>query len=378
MKKKIISFALAVAMAFGFAALPADVCEQPVGVTVSAAEPGTLPAPQNVTAKAGDGKVTLTWKAVRDADAYRVYMYDSATKKYKKVTSTKKTTVTVSKLTNGKTYKFKVAAMVALPDSYKVGKTSAAVSVTPKKGESSTSTGAAMKMKKTTLNPDKMLGTWEYYDFSTEITYVNGTKYDPTHKGSDNSTLVRRFCAIATNYVVAIVNNDLDDNDADMYIYKINNGTLIPRNKDYSVGNLKYKIYSYGSHYFMFIQWKNKYSYIYKFVPTPEYEKVTGTQELEGDWKCVDYLLMSVTDPDLTNYNPDKTAYPYQKYFKKIQIKKASAYITFYEGTTQKYKISGPEIGGCPYKLYRINDELYLFLQWQTEDGDYTYVFKKS
>lgn len=69
-------------------------------------------APKNVTAKAGDGKVTLSWDAVKDAMYYTVYCYTSKTAtKADSSDITFDTTLTFSPLDNNTTYYFRVTAM---------------------------------------------------------------------------------------------------------------------------------------------------------------------------------------------------------------------------------------------------------------------------
>ncbi|MCQ2463222.1 MAG: fibronectin type III domain-containing protein, partial [Clostridia bacterium] len=59
---------------------------------------------------AGAASVTLTWNKAYGASGYKVYKYNSTKKKYVELTKTAKNTVTVSSLSAGKTYKFKVCA----------------------------------------------------------------------------------------------------------------------------------------------------------------------------------------------------------------------------------------------------------------------------
>lgn len=56
----------------------------------------------------GSGKVYLSWDKSKNAIGYVLYQYNSKTKKYDRVTSSKKTSMTVSGLKNGTTYKFKI------------------------------------------------------------------------------------------------------------------------------------------------------------------------------------------------------------------------------------------------------------------------------
>ena len=68
--------------------------------------------------------VTLLWNEVEGADAYKVYIYDAAQKKYVGYRKVKGTQCTVKGLSAGKTYRFKVAAMKKDGNKYKVGKKS--------------------------------------------------------------------------------------------------------------------------------------------------------------------------------------------------------------------------------------------------------------
>ncbi len=76
-------------------------------ITVKPATPKMTTASKTKTA------VRINWKAV-SCDGYRIYMYDSSTKKYKyiKTVSSSKTTYRISGLKSGTAYKFKVRAYV--------------------------------------------------------------------------------------------------------------------------------------------------------------------------------------------------------------------------------------------------------------------------
>lgn len=71
-------------------------------------------APANVTsfkaAKAGNGKITLSWKKSAGASGYQIYCYDDATKKYTAVKATASDRLTVSGLKAGRTYTFRIRA----------------------------------------------------------------------------------------------------------------------------------------------------------------------------------------------------------------------------------------------------------------------------
>ena len=121
-----------------------DLAKKQAGESSSEAAPKKdsvymLSAPNSVSAKAGDSRITLSWSSVDGADGYRIYFYDSASKKYKTFKTVKSTKCTVKNLTNGKSYKFKVAAVRynSSTKKYEAGKISGAASATPKVPSSS-------------------------------------------------------------------------------------------------------------------------------------------------------------------------------------------------------------------------------------------------
>lgn len=71
----------------------------------------------NLKATQSTSSIKLTWNKVTGATGYRVYRYDTKTKKWVKLIDTKNTGYTVSKLSAGTSYKFAVKAYT------KVGKT---------------------------------------------------------------------------------------------------------------------------------------------------------------------------------------------------------------------------------------------------------------
>ena len=67
-------------------------------------------ATSKITATQTTTTVTLKWNKVTGADGYRVYKYNSKTKKYEKLKDVTKTTLKISKLKAGTIYKYKVRA----------------------------------------------------------------------------------------------------------------------------------------------------------------------------------------------------------------------------------------------------------------------------
>lgn len=121
-----------------------DLAKKQAGESSSEAAPKKdsvyrLPAPNSISAKAGDSKITLSWSSVDGADGYRIYIYDSASKKYKSYKTIKSTKCTIKSLSNGKSYKFKVAAVRynSSTKKYDAGKVSGAASASPKAPSSS-------------------------------------------------------------------------------------------------------------------------------------------------------------------------------------------------------------------------------------------------
>lgn len=82
-------------------------------------------ATSSLSAKSYVNAVKLTWKKVDSATGYRVFVYNSKTKKYEKYADTKRTAINVKKLESGTKYKFRVKAYTVLggntyyADSYK-------------------------------------------------------------------------------------------------------------------------------------------------------------------------------------------------------------------------------------------------------------------
>ncbi|MBR5089070.1 MAG: fibronectin type III domain-containing protein [Ruminiclostridium sp.] len=78
-----------------------------------------LPAPKNLKTEITQSHIKLSWSAVKGASAYRVYTYDPTTKKYVTYKNMSGTTCTITDFEYGKTYKFKVAALVKSGKEYK-------------------------------------------------------------------------------------------------------------------------------------------------------------------------------------------------------------------------------------------------------------------
>ena len=119
MKKKILSALLILSMLSAPAVMPADV-SSPVVVSASAAEYTKLAKPTSLKAKVSGEKITLSWKKVKGAEAYGIYKYDSAKKKYVKVKNVTSNKITITAKGAG-TYKFRVYSLDKVNGKYKKG-----------------------------------------------------------------------------------------------------------------------------------------------------------------------------------------------------------------------------------------------------------------
>lgn len=86
-----------------------------------------LPAPKNITATKGSGKITLKWNEVNGADGYRVYLYNENSGKYEEYKSVRTAQCIINDTESGKEYKIIIAALDSVNGEYVRGKASKAV-----------------------------------------------------------------------------------------------------------------------------------------------------------------------------------------------------------------------------------------------------------
>ena len=137
---------------------------------------------EKLTASSTKTSVTLKWNKVTGADGYRVYKYNSSTKKYEVIKTVTKTSLKISKLKSGTTYKFKVRAYKKDGDTI-YGAYSSVKEVTTKLSAPSevTSKGGSTSVKLTWSNSRGADGYRIYYksgdSWKTLVKSVKGTTY---------------------------------------------------------------------------------------------------------------------------------------------------------------------------------------------------------
>lgn len=88
-----------------------------------------LPDAPEVTAEADSDNVSLSWKKVDNADAYRVEMYNSQTGRFEKYKVVYGKSCTVTGLQSGTEYRFKVVSLYSVKNKYADGGTSGEVAI---------------------------------------------------------------------------------------------------------------------------------------------------------------------------------------------------------------------------------------------------------
>ena len=111
-----------------------------------------------------NSSLTFKWNAVKGATMYRVYLYDTVQKKYIKKANTDKTTVKISNLQEGRTYKFKVRAYYKVDSKKVYGEYSDVISaktngtaIVPSQGESFIGEAKAVSIALSNAHVDESL-----------------------------------------------------------------------------------------------------------------------------------------------------------------------------------------------------------------------------
>ncbi|MBQ9483535.1 MAG: fibronectin type III domain-containing protein [Ruminiclostridium sp.] len=94
-----------------------------------------IEAPRNISVSVTSDSVTLSWSSSYKSAAYRIYRYNSKKGKFVKYKDVTATQCTIGGLTEGKTYKFRIAALSKSGDKYVAQEQTPVIIAFPTKGE---------------------------------------------------------------------------------------------------------------------------------------------------------------------------------------------------------------------------------------------------
>ncbi|MGN0579071.1 MAG: hypothetical protein ACI4J4_10675 [Ruminiclostridium sp.] len=213
MKKQIAALLLTAAMLTAPAIID-NPAATPFCITAEASS-AKLAKPTSLKASVSGKKITLSWKKVSGAEAYRIYQYDSSKKKYVKVkdVTKNKTTITVKKTG---TYKFKVSSLDKQDGKFVVGN-GATVKATVKSSSKSSSSEldkvfSGLKwgmskdelIKKKKINKYSMSGSTLLWEQSDDLVYIYQIK--------DNKLTAYGFCYWYSSANLKKAKNMFEDN----------------------------------------------------------------------------------------------------------------------------------------------------------------------
>lgn len=154
-----------------------------VKVTPQVKKPGKV----NLSIKScSDGKISMKWKKVSNATGYQVYQYDASKDKFLSIGTVKGASVTVKKLTNGKSYKFKVRAYRTVGGVTRYGTFSTTLTAKPLLIKDDVKSMPTMGFKATVKKTVKA----SLKDGSGTVTVKKGTKVKVTYRTYNKCTVV--------------------------------------------------------------------------------------------------------------------------------------------------------------------------------------------
>lgn len=146
----------------------------------------------NISATQTASSITLKWKNVTGASGYRIYQYNSKTKKYVKIetiTSDSTLVYKISKLKSGTTYKFKIKAYKKINGEMVFGKASDVYKTATKPSKVSL-IGASAGTKNATLKWNKVNGANGYQIvYSTKKDFSGNNKTITVSNGNCEKTI---------------------------------------------------------------------------------------------------------------------------------------------------------------------------------------------
>lgn len=117
---KILKFLVTGTLVFSTVISSSIVDDVPSFCITSYAASEKLDAPQNFSYESNNTSIKLKWDTVKNADAYRVYMFDSKAMEYKEYNNYTSTNCTIKDLDQNTIYRFKVAALIKTKGKYVV------------------------------------------------------------------------------------------------------------------------------------------------------------------------------------------------------------------------------------------------------------------
>lgn len=202
--------------------------------------------PTNFKAKKTATSITLNWDVVDGADAYKVYMLNSATGKYEKYKIVTKTSCKITGLSKGTKYYFKVSVMTKNGEKYKekANSMSKRVSVTTEKSlgkNYNIKTFYNIKIGSSEKDVLKKLGITNYK--KTKIDYLDVEMLDKDNEG-DWIDVSDKYYRIETEIEFTWKNSDYNailcldfDNDKTLLSWTLE--VLIPSSAAYDIDDVK-------------------------------------------------------------------------------------------------------------------------------------------
>ena len=335
------------------------------GIECSAAET-ELSAPANVKEKVNGNAVILSWDEVEGANSYRIYKYNAGKKKYVKYKTVTGTKAVIKDLDEGTAYKFKVAALQKKGRTFTAGKLSKAITVDISTAEKSdTPKSQKTALKEVNLSAKELAGAWDYYDFRYLSDISKSSSYDPSAKEWAGSGYIKTIQFFTEQYAIIAYEDEVCDAKISAISKKLD--------------SISYKTYTDGTDYYLFYSFKNgdgNNTYVFKKKVHSTFKKENDTSLLEGKWTVVDFCQ---TDIAKNTYDPTSPIWLWDFYMTNAEAKGDK--ITFYysDGYKSEHKISDNKIDAAKYIVYSIDNDLYMYYQWITDDGDKQfYVLKKD
>lgn len=159
-----------------------------------------VPAAPKLSATSTTNSVTLSWASVKGATKYKVYSYNSSTKKYTELKTTTSTKYTIKNLSAGKTYQYAVKAYAVKNKTTYTGIRSSVFSVATAPAKVGSLSQSASTTSSVTLKWAKVSGASGYAVYS----YDSANKKYKLIKTTTSTSLKITELKAATSYKYAV------------------------------------------------------------------------------------------------------------------------------------------------------------------------------